>query len=112
MCRSINYYLLITINYLRNLHFRYFTTKKTAYTFYGDGSEAQTDDNVEGHEMKNVRNGGSSAPVKSTDDFDPDFSVAGTNGTATASQQLPTVPPANNPFRKDPTNNPFNQSNV
>jgi hypothetical protein len=68
--------------------------------------------------MKNVMNGGSgsgsgSGPVKLTEDFDDDFGVAGTNGSATASQQLPTMPaPANNPFRKDPTNNPFNQSNV
>ena len=94
--------------------YRYFTTKKTAYTFYGDGSEQQ-DEGGEGHEMKSVKNG--AAPVSTSangngngHDFEPDFSVAGTNGNATAAAQLPN--PASNPFRKDATNNPFNQSNV
>ena len=92
---------------------RYFTTKKTAYTFYGDGTEQQ-EEGEEGHEMKSTKNGG--APVAAATgngnghDFEPDFSVAGTNGNATAAAQLPN--PASNPFRKDATSNPFNQSNV
>jgi hypothetical protein len=50
------------------------------------------------------------------DDYDYDFSANGTNGSATAAQQLPMqgqAPAAqSNPFRRDTTNNPFNQSNV
>jgi hypothetical protein len=63
--------------------------------------------------MKAVRNG-AGGKTMSVDEFDHDFSANGTNGTATASQQLPVNPPANNPFRKDPasSSNPFNQSNV
>ena len=91
---------------------RYFTTKKTAYTFYGDGTDANQDE-AETHEMKSVRNG-SSGPksVGAGEEFDVDFSATGTNGTATAAQQLPQQPPANNPFRRETANNPFHQSNV